>query len=125
MSGGDLLGFDECNHCTTAVETVQCLACKSTVSCGASLNDRLQFIRGAFDIGYDSSIFREEECGIGHKSKIKLEMIQSILWSLGIKSFIENISVENPFGWLYRLTVQEDMIVFPNLFYNNDNYRVA
>ncbi len=86
----------------------------------ASLNDRWQFIRGAFDIGYDSSIFREEECGIGHKSKIKLEMIQSILWSLGIKSFIENISVENPFGWLYRLTVQEDMIVFPNLFYNND-----
>lgn len=84
----------------------------------SSVNDRYQFIRGAFDLGYDSEIFMESECGIGHKNPRKLEMVQKILWSLGLNSSIEKYTTPNRFGWTYRLKVNERMEKFSSLFYH-------
>ena len=54
----------------------------------ASIHDRLKFIRGVFDMGYNKEYFRNC-CGIKHNSKEKLVEVQKILWSLGILSIID------------------------------------
>jgi hypothetical protein len=53
----------------------------------SSIRDRIQFIQGVFDAGYDKTIF-PNSCGIAHISGSKLLEVQKILWSLGILSTI-------------------------------------
>lgn len=84
----------------------------------SSVNDRWQFIRGAFDLGYDKNIFAESECGIGHTDIRSLHEIQSILWSLGINSSIDEIKKITPNHWTHRLIVRASMDAYPNFFYN-------
>ena len=87
----------------------------------ATINDRWQFVRGAFDIGYDPSLFNEEQCGICHKSLAPLMRVQSLLWGLGINSTISEDVKDNQFKWRYRLAILGDATTFPNNFYNIDN----
>lgn len=53
----------------------------------SSISDRLKFLRGVFDMGYDKELF-PNGCGIAHTSKDNLLEVQKILWSLGILSTI-------------------------------------
>ena len=54
----------------------------------ARITDRMKFIRGVFDMGYDRITF-PDDCGIAHWDKTFLEEVQKMLWSLGILSVIE------------------------------------
>ena len=54
----------------------------------ARIVDRMKFIRGVFEMGYDRLTF-PEDCGIAHWDKTFLEEVQKMLWSLGILSVIE------------------------------------
>ena len=54
----------------------------------ARIVDRMKFIRGVFEMGYNRLIF-PNDCGIAHWDKKYLEEVQKILWSLGILSVIE------------------------------------
>ncbi len=91
-----------------------------------SLSDRLQFIQGIFDIGWDKSIF-PDHVGIIHFSETRLKEIQRVLWSLGILSKISydpNIQCtkwSEDMGMKWRLDViYNKHRIFPNFFYNEE-----
>lgn len=84
----------------------------------SSINDRWQYIRGAFDIGYQLDIFLESECGIGHTERSRLEEVQLLLWSLGINSTIEKVNWLNKNHFKFRLLINEDSSTFGRFFYN-------
>lgn len=79
----------------------------------ASITDRLKFIRGVFDVGYNKSIF-VGNCGITHTSEEKLLEVQKILWSLGILS-----SMSDNDG--YQLHVLGKHSMYPGHFYDIDS----
>ncbi len=88
-----------------------------------SIDDRVQFIRGAFDAGYirkDSP----DSVALNHWSYERLEWLQWILWSLGICSEITTHSAKSE----YRLDILNDWIwnqpvskvkSYPGFFYDN------
>ena len=83
-----------------------------------TLNDRWQFVRGAFDIGYHEKVF-PDHIGINSFSEYRLKELQSILWSLGVESLIrydpDMISAK---GRKYRLDVVGTNDGYPGLFYD-------
>lgn len=86
----------------------------------ASIDDRWQFIRGVFDMGFDEKLF-PDSCSIGHESERSLLAVQEILWSLGILSTIiydPNLLSLNKRGWEYRLDIQGNYNGYPGFFYD-------
>lgn len=88
-----------------------------------SIEDRIQFIRGAFDAGYNKKD-SPDSISLNHWSYERLECFQWILWSLGICSDITTLSTESA----YRLDILSDRIYcppiskinsYPGFFYNN------
>ena len=54
----------------------------------SSFNNRIQFIRGLFDMGYDMDLIYDHS-SIIHWSKDRLKWFQWIMWSLGMTSIIQ------------------------------------
>lgn len=88
----------------------------------ASINNRKQFIRGVFDVGYNKEVF-PDTCGILHEKMDNLLEVQKILWSLGILSIVTyntNLPVTCK-GKNYRLEVVGGYDGYPGFFYNIDS----
>lgn len=84
----------------------------------SSIQNRIQFIRGVFDIGYDLVMF-PDSISIAHKHEFRLKEVQKILWSLGILSKVTydpNLPSANE--RLYRLDVIGEYSRYPSLFYD-------
>ena len=89
----------------------------------ASINDRWQFVRGAFDVGYDSKMF-PDNIALANKSEDRLKIFQKILWSLGILSRVTyDPYILNNKGRKYRLDILNSYEDYPGLFYNLENIR--
>lgn len=83
----------------------------------ASTKDRIQYIRGAFDVGYDTDMF-PDEVAIASRDEYRLRKIQYMLWSLGIVSGVTydpNLLAGR--DRLYRLDVLSQ-IPDPGFFYD-------
>lgn len=88
----------------------------------ASINDRWEFIRGVFDIGYKSEAF-PDSCSIAHSDEDKLKIVQEILWSLGVLSKTDyDPSLQLGKGREYRLDILSPSFDnYPGFFYNIDS----
>lgn len=82
-----------------------------------SIKDRIQFIRGVFDVGYSSKIFKNNTIGIIHNNVRNLKQIQEILWSLGILSKIEFDKYINSNN-KYKLEILGKYNGYPGFIYN-------
>lgn len=86
----------------------------------ASIDNRIQFIRGAFDAGYTMND-SPDTVALNHWSKERLEWLQWLLWSLGISSVITNETDESN----YRLDIigeykpDKGYKYYPGFFYDN------
>ena len=85
----------------------------------ASVDDRIQFIRGVFDIGLCKN-YIGKNIMIAHNNKYRLKYIQKILWSLGILSII-SYDPYIPYCRHYRLDIVGDYSSYAGLFYNVKN----
>lgn len=84
----------------------------------ASIINRKKFIRGVFDTGYSKDMF-PDTVGIAHTCKERLEVVQNMLWSLGVLSKITydpNLPLSR--GRIYRLDVIGDYDGYPGFFYD-------
>ena len=83
-----------------------------------SINDRWQFVRGAFDVGYDPKVF-PNTISIAHKYEERLKEFQKVLWSLGIlsKIYYDPNMYQNS-NKVYRLDVISSYENYPGLFYD-------
>lgn len=87
----------------------------------ASINDRWQFVRGAFDIGWSKEMF-PKSCSIAHHQEWKLLALQELLLSLGVLSIVSyapNLPLAR--GRKYRLDVLSPDNKWPGFFYNIDS----
>jgi hypothetical protein len=83
----------------------------------ASLKDRIQFIRGAFDMGYNKNI-TPESVSINHWSKDRLEWLQWIIRSTGIPCEIKDFGDQfNDLEKRYQLNISGRMELYPGFFY--------
>ena len=78
-----------------------------------SIKDNLEFIKGVFDTGY-SKQDSPDIVSIKMKDRKRLEIIQRILWSLGIPSYIGNDKGIN------KLDIIGKMESYPGFFYSED-----
>lgn len=86
----------------------------------ASINDRWQFIRGAFDVGYNRHFF-PESCSAAAIYEIRLQELQKMLWSLGIISTVRyDPGLPVARGRRYRIDVHEPRVHYPRFFYHVD-----
>ena len=92
----------------------------------SSINDRWQFIRGVFDLGYNEKDFADR-IGIASNYKYKLKEIQKILWSLGLLSNIVYDPYITDKSTKYRLEIRASKHEYPGLFYdiNNMEYNIS
>lgn len=96
----------------------------------SSIKDRMQFVMGAFDMGYDSDRFNGQ-AAIFNTNEDMLKILQKILWSLGILS-----KVKYSPGWIdedydrfhywkykrfYELRLLDEKKNYPGMFYEIDN----
>ena len=96
----------------------------------ASIRDRMQFIRGIFDVGWDEQTF-PDRIGIAHWEEFRLKEVQKILWSMGILSHISydpNLDRANIWQRSEKMRWRLDILgrdhkIYPGLFYNADNIR--
>ena len=77
--------------------------------------DRMRFVRGAFDVGYDP-VFSTSTIAITHKDKATIELLQWILWSLGVTSKIITKSYLG--GDIFILSLIGEFSAYPGFFYN-------
>lgn len=84
----------------------------------ASLFNRIQFIKGAFDAGYSPNDF-PNGIGISHWDTNILKIIQKMLWSIGVlnKIYIGPEKSEIPYA-RYSLEVIGKYRHYPGFFYN-------
>lgn len=88
----------------------------------SSIKNRTQFIRGIFDMGYSPALFRNNKIGVVCSSKTTLEMIQNILWSLGILSKVEYDDFIDPYhNNKYKLEIIDKHIGYPGFTYILEN----
>lgn len=82
----------------------------------SSILDRRKFIRGVFDLGYDSKIF-PDSVGITCKHEQRLKAFQKVLWSTGVNSKVTydptNHGTKN-----YRLDVLGQFDMWPGFDYD-------
>jgi len=85
----------------------------------ASINDRWQFIRGAFDIGYLKEL-SPDKVSIFSRDKNRLIDFQKILWSVGVISTINKYINEDQKNdhIIYMLEVHCDIDLYPSFFYH-------
>lgn len=85
----------------------------------ASIEDRWKFVRGAFDIGYNTKTF-PDDVGMICRSLSRLLNFQKLLWSIGIISTIRRyIDREQDIHDIrYLLEVHCDPELYPNFFYH-------
>ena len=74
----------------------------------STYKDRVQFIRGVFDLGYMKSD-SPDYASINHWSKERLELVQRMLWSMGIPS--------QPKRTRWRLDIMGSLKDYPGFFY--------
>lgn len=79
-----------------------------------SIIDRVKLIRGIFDTGYDLSI-TPDTISIRMLDHNKLKIIQNVLWSLGIMSFIFYDK------YIFQLNILGSEQDYPGLFYDINN----
>lgn len=93
----------------------------------ACLRDKMKFIRGIFDVGYDNNI-SPENISIYHHSEFRLKEIQKILWSVGILSRVvyspdmihaNSWKISENMKW--RLDILGDSRISPAIFYDINN----
>lgn len=79
-----------------------------------SAKDRIQFVKGIFDIGYAPNLFDDKVVGIVNKSNRKLKALQELLWSLGILSKIEyEPAIDAEHESMYKLSIIGDYDGYP------------
>lgn len=79
----------------------------------ASPADRIQFITGAFDIGYSPNV-TPDTVSLIHKDPYMIDMVQRILWSLGIMNHSSRVNNSDVYQ-LDILGAEED---YPGFFYD-------
>lgn len=88
----------------------------------SSIKDRIQLIRGIFDIGYNPELFRNNTIGIVSNDENKLKLVQQILWSLGILSKVKYDYLIDPIhGNKWKLEIIDMNNGYPGLTYLIDN----
>ena len=94
----------------------------------SSIKDRIQFIIGVFDMGYNFRRF-PNNVAIAHSNEDMLKVIQKILWSLGILSKIsyapgwtdeENQFHYHPYKRFYQLKLLGNNKTYAGLFYERE-----
>lgn len=87
----------------------------------ATIRERIQFIRGVFDTGYDKNIM-PHSVGITHIDESYLKEIQLMLGSLGITSTISYAPLIYPEQKeVYRLDIVNEKADYPGFFYAIEN----
>ena len=86
----------------------------------AKKNDRIQFVRAIFDIGYNKSV-TTDRASVNHWNYGRLELLQKILWSLGVPSIIRERGEKEKDFYKWRLEILGKKRNYPGLFYNIDN----
>lgn len=95
----------------------------------SSIKDRIQFIRGIFDVGYNKKRF-PDSIGIEHWNEERLLLVQRMLWSLGVPSIVEynpvyidddNMVREYQYDRKYHLKILGDKDSYPGFFYDINN----
>lgn len=79
----------------------------------AGVADRLQFISGAFDVGY-SPLVTPDTVSMVHTDIVKLQIVQRMLWSLGIMTYLHTSNNT------YQLDVIGPEEDYAKFFYNID-----
>ena len=79
-------------------------------------NDRVQFIRGAFDLGYHPEL-NPDRVAVNHWSKERLEWLQWMVWSMGIPAEIVEYPEYNDGKVKYQLNVLGVGDRYPGFFY--------
>lgn len=82
------------------------------------INDRWEYMRGAFDAGFDPKIFIDR-VGIAHTDEKRLQRLQQMMWSIGIMSIITyepETCKDRP--WI--LTTAGKLQRYPGIFYHPD-----
>lgn len=91
-----------------------------------SIKDRIQFIMGVFDLGYDKTRF-PDFVAIQHWNEDMLKLVQKILWSLGVPSVVEYDPIYRDdermihkylYNREYRLRILGDKSRWPGFFYD-------
>lgn len=75
--------------------------------------ERVQFIRGVFDVGYQYELSNDQVC-LYHDNYERLELIQRMLWSIGILNKI----YDNKIKFKYRLDIIDEYRNYPGFFYD-------
>ena len=78
--------------------------------------DRVQFIRGAFDVGYNIKLNPDRVC-VNHWCKERLEWLQWIIWSMGIPAEIKEYPEYEDDKVKYQLNVLGTAERYPGFFY--------
>lgn len=87
----------------------------------ASLNDRMQFIRGAFDAGYREKHF-PDSVGLVNDSRQRLYELQKMLWSVGVNSRLDQYKhIEGNNDKSHRLELVGVHEGYPGVFYELDS----
>lgn len=82
----------------------------------ASYNDRVQFVRGIFDMGYIQKR-SPDTVSVFHTEKEKLEVVQQFLWSMGlISEIVYDDSAKTSRVW--RLDIKGLFQDYPGFFYH-------
>jgi len=78
--------------------------------------DRVQFIRGAFDIGYRKDL-TPDQVSVNHWSKERLEWLQWMIWSMGIPCELKEYPEYDNDKIKYQLNVLDYAARYPGFFY--------
>jgi len=88
----------------------------------ATYKNRIQFVRGVFDAGYNKELFDDNTVGIVDKTDYRLIEFQRVLWSLGILSKVEFDPYIDPSNDnKYKLTIFGNEHGYPGFTYLLDS----
>lgn len=79
-------------------------------------SDRVQFIRGAFDVGYHPEL-TPDQVSVNHWSKERLEWLQWMVWSMGIPAEIKDYPEYKDDRVRYQLNILGEGDRYPGFFY--------
>lgn len=85
-----------------------------------SLKDRVHFIQGVFDCGYDHTVF-PNSTGIVGENEEMLKQVQWMLWSIGVNSVVEYDPWVNKANREYKLRILTPHENWPDFFYDISN----
>lgn len=79
----------------------------------SAISDRMQFLRGVFDIGYSPSV-TPDTVSMVHTDIAKAQVVQRILWSIGVMSYLHTSN------GIYQLDIIGPEEDYAKFFYNID-----